>query len=269
MRILLCLNKDIYSANALNYLMDFFKGDEVKICFSEGVGVKKEIDDLEDLLHWEQSVPIGDLFPAIEKSDSNSKNRFKTFNEISDFYNAEILHFANINVDGAKYLKETWQVDLVVSIRYGVILKEEFISCPKVGILNLHSGILPKYRGIMSTFWAMLNGEKQIGSTLHKITDNKIDSGEILAISKRDISAEKSLMYNIASLYEQGCKNIITAVNDIRKCGKIDVKFKDENTGPSSYHSYPTKSDFEDFKKKFKILDEKEFFEEIINLYLN
>ena len=254
---------------ALNYLIGDLKGDEVKICFSDGVGVKKEVDELEKLLFWEQQFPIGDLFPSLEKENDLVGNRFKTFNEISEQNDIEILNFKNINLDGAQYLKSTWSVDLVISVRYGVILKEEFISCPKIGILNLHSGILPKYRGIMSTFWAMLNGEKQIGATLHKITDSEIDSGEILAISKRDVCKNKSLIYNIASLYEQGCKDIITAVNDVRKSGKIDVNFKDKNTEASIYNSYPTKSDFEDFKKKFKVSDKKEFFEEIITLYLN
>lgn len=52
--------------------------------------------------------------------------------------------------------------------------------------LNIHSAILPKYRGAHSGTWALINGEHASGVTLHKISD-KFDAGEILSIEKFDI----------------------------------------------------------------------------------
>ena len=46
--------------------------------------------------------------------------------------------------------------DLVVSIRYRRILRDSAIAIPRCGVINLHSGILPDYRGVMATFWAIL-----------------------------------------------------------------------------------------------------------------
>ena len=54
MNILLCLNKDIYSCVALNYLAESLKGDNVKICFSDGVGSPTNAPQLEQLLFWER-----------------------------------------------------------------------------------------------------------------------------------------------------------------------------------------------------------------------
>jgi methionyl-tRNA formyltransferase len=62
--------------------------------------------------------------------------------------------------------------DLIVSIRYRRILKDEVIAIPRLGVLNLHSGVLPDYKGVMATFWAMLQNEEMIGATLHRIVDN-------------------------------------------------------------------------------------------------
>jgi methionyl-tRNA formyltransferase len=50
---------------------------------------------------------------------------------------------------------------LIVSIRFGGILKEKVINIPTKGIINLHSGILPRYKGVMATFWAMKNNDNK------------------------------------------------------------------------------------------------------------
>ena len=49
---------------------------------------------------------------------------------------------------------------------YRRILKAAAIQIPRHGVLNLHSGLLPAYKGLMATFWATLNGEEEIGCTL-------------------------------------------------------------------------------------------------------
>lgn len=256
MKILLCLNKDIYSCIALNHLIDFLKNDEIKICFSSGVGVVKEVEELNELLFLEQKFLLNDFLLGLKKEG----NYFKNFDEIIESNKIELLEFNNINIDGAVYLKNSWQCDLVISIRYGKIFKDDFISAPTIGILNLHSGILPKYRGIMSTFWAMLDGQNEIGTTLHEVTDNQIDKGETLAISRELVRKDKSLIFNICSLYEEGCNNIKLVVSNIRKSGNVSsILDSEEIDVDSSYHSYPSKLDFEKFKERFKLIDKNEF----------
>jgi len=68
--------------------------------------------------------------------------------------------------------------DLAVSIFYGKIFKNDFIS--KCGsIINLHNAPLPKYRGVSPINWALKNEESQHGITIHKIHEG-IDDGDIL-----------------------------------------------------------------------------------------
>ncbi|MBL6664893.1 MAG: hypothetical protein ISQ34_03525 [Rickettsiales bacterium] len=254
----MCINRDIYGCIALNHLIHFVHCDEVKICFSDGVGVVKKVEELNNLLFWEQQFPLEDLC-------SIGGGHFRTFDEIVESDNIEVLQFDNINRDGVEYLQDNWQVDLVVSIRYGVIFKEEFIALPKIGIVNLHSGILPKYRGIMSTFWAMLNGEKEIGTTLHKITDRTVDEGQTLVINKVKVKNDKSLVYNICSLYEGGCESIKSVINAIRTDGEIKpIMDANAGDGVSNYYSYPSALDFEKFKERFKVLDKEEFFSDVV-----
>lgn len=59
------------------------------------------------------------------------------------------------------------------------ILKEPFLSIPKYGCLNRHASLLPKYRGRLSPFWALLHGEQETGVSIHQVTEG-IDEGDIL-----------------------------------------------------------------------------------------
>jgi methionyl-tRNA formyltransferase len=71
------------------------------------------------------------------------------------------------------------RVDLAVSIFYDKIIRPEFIdSCQR--IVNLHNGPLPRYRGVSPINWALKNGERSHGVTIHEITPG-IDDGPIVS----------------------------------------------------------------------------------------
>lgn len=72
-----------------------------------------------------------------------------------------------------------WRVDLAFSVTYSHILPEWFIDrCSR--ILNLHNGPLPRYRGVSPINWALKNGERTHGVTIHELTAG-IDAGPIVA----------------------------------------------------------------------------------------
>lgn len=70
--------------------------------------------------------------------------------------------------------------DLILSIYYRKIISQEIISTAKMGAINLHPAPLPKYRGCVPTYWAIINGETFAGTTLHFMTGG-IDDGRIIA----------------------------------------------------------------------------------------
>jgi len=115
---------------------------------------------------------------------------------------------------GQRMLRES-RPDLIISIRYRRILRDEAIAIPADGVINLHSGVLPDYRGVMATFWAMLAGEREIGSTLHWIVDSGIDTGPIIEVRRRATRPESSYLVNALGLYADGCNMIAQAVSAI------------------------------------------------------
>ena len=73
--------------------------------------------------------------------------------------------------------------DLFIVVAYGKILPEEIINTPKLGSINIHYSLLPKYRGASPVESAILNGDTETGVTIQKMTF-EMDSGSIIAQEK-------------------------------------------------------------------------------------
>jgi methionyl-tRNA formyltransferase len=131
--------------------------------------------------------------------------------------------------------------ELIVSVRYRRILKDEAIAIPEHGVLNLHSGILPEYRGVMATFWAMLAGEPEIGTTLHRIVDSGIDTGPVIGIQRQAVEYGASYLENVLGLYPDGCAAIAQAIDDIQATGTVTAQ--EQITGTGRYYRSPTEAD--------------------------
>jgi methionyl-tRNA formyltransferase len=103
--------------------------------------------------------------------------------------------------------------DLIVSVRYRRILRDEAIALPRHGVINLHSGVLPDYQGVMATFWALLAGEQTLGCTLHRIVDPGIDTGPVLGIATRRADYSAGYLRNLLALYPAGVALIADAID--------------------------------------------------------
>ena len=146
--------------------------------------------------------------------------------------------------DGLQVLAGT-QPDLVISIRYRHILREAAIAIPRLGVLNLHSGILPDYRGVMATFWAMLDAADEIGTTLHWIVDSGIDTGPVIEIRKRPTRSVSSYLANVLGLYAGGCETIATAVRTIAASSSLPTQ---QQSSGGRYFSAPKAADIGRFE---------------------
>ena len=77
--------------------------------------------------------------------------------------------------------------DLIVVAAYGQILPQALLDVPKFGCLNVHTSLLPKYRGAAPIQWAMLNGDSETGVTIMKM-DAGLDTGDIVSEERTAIS---------------------------------------------------------------------------------
>ena len=76
-------------------------------------------------------------------------------------------------------LIRTLAPELTVVAAYGRILPEDILAAPKLGSINVHSSLLPKYRGAAPINWAVINGETETGITTFFLK-HEIDTGEVI-----------------------------------------------------------------------------------------
>lgn len=82
--------------------------------------------------------------------------------------------------------------DLIVVAAYGRILPQEILDYPRLGCINVHSSLLPKYRGSAPIHWAILNGDQESGVTIMKMV-LALDAGDILAQRATPIDPDETV----------------------------------------------------------------------------
>ena len=82
--------------------------------------------------------------------------------------------------------------DLIVVVAYGKIIPREIIDIPKYGIINVHSSLLPKYRGASPIHSAILNGDKETGVSIMYI-EEELDSGDVILTESCEITETDTL----------------------------------------------------------------------------
>lgn len=220
MKITLLVNWDSASAHALNLLAPSLKAFDVSVFYTRKTR--------------RQSMMPNTLKALAEFEEQQLIQKQYIFHALD----AQLLN----DINGTDFQKfSNSKPDLIISIRHMSILKEKVIRTPSFGIINLHSGLLPSYQGVMASFWAMKNKELNIGTTLHLIEDSSIDTGAIISQSSTATRFNKSYYWNMMNIYHDGCQNIIKAINQVSNGGLLQTQAQ---SGPSNYFSFPTEQDF-------------------------
>ncbi len=193
-------------------------------------------------------------------NNNTTLTQLLSFASLQQKYHIPFKNFTMVNTtQGLSFLKQQ-DADLWLSIRYGKIFKKPAIALPRKGIINLHSGILPDYRGVMATFRAMLNGDSHIGCSLHFIDDDNIDQGRIISRTKILLQKNHSYLWNLINLYTEGCQLLIDAVETLANNNEIFfIKNRDGNKLQGRYFSFPTPQDLCQFAElSYQLFDELE-----------
>lgn len=134
--------------------------------------------------------------------------------------------------------------DLILSLQCRNILRNEFLKIPKIGVFNLHNAPLPLLRGCDPFAWAIEDGLTNMGTTIHRISDEGIDNGPIYAQKFWNISPRD----NAWSLYQSALNNADDLLRIFFK-NLIHPGFLEQNQSDtfSTYHSI-NQFDFKNLK---------------------
>jgi folate-dependent phosphoribosylglycinamide formyltransferase PurN len=138
-------------------------------------------------------------------------------------------------------------VDLIVSIACPQIFKRDLLRLPARGCINLHGALLPRYQGMLPSFWVLARGERETGVTVHWM-DEAIDHGDILLqrpVPIRDNDTVHSLVRR--SKVEAGRYLLVEAIGLIER-GEAPHVPMDMRLG--SYVSFPDDAAVQEFRRR-------------------
>lgn len=120
--------------------------------------------------------------------------------------------------------------EYIFSVYSRIILNKDVLGIPSNGCINIHPSLLPKYAGPVPTAWAILNNEKEVGVTIHKMV-KKIDAGPIMYQKKIKIKKDETGFELHKRVMNESLKFLIKNYNNI-----LFQKFKlKKQTGNGSY----------------------------------
>ncbi len=163
---------------------------------------------------------------------------------VLDAHDIPLIHLNNaVNSEESVTRIRSFQPDLLVSIVGAEIFRQPILELAPKGCINLHTSLLPKYRGLMPTFWVLKNGEKQTGVSVFFVAEG-IDDGPIIIQKPMDIPAGMTQAELIKKSKQLGMDAIIEAIELI---DTESVSLIENNDNDSSYFSLPTRQDVREF----------------------
>lgn len=136
-------------------------------------------------------------------------------------------------------------VDVVLSVSAPEVFEPTVLDAPRWGCLNVHTSKLPKYRGMLPTFWALYHGDDELGVTVHTMAE-EIDQGAIVRQTTVPIPADATLDDVIELGKRTGGRLAATALHDVAD-GTVTL---DPMDGEESYFSFPTVAERREFQRR-------------------
>jgi methionyl-tRNA formyltransferase len=136
--------------------------------------------------------------------------------------------------------------DLLVSVACPYILRDKLLSLPSQGCINIHHAPLPRYKGMMPTFWQMYQGERQVGVTIHTMAA-RVDEGSALLQEQLPIVPGESLDCLIRRTKRHGAHCMVKVLRQVAQGTQTIVAAEDLN---GSYFTFPTPDEIREFRRR-------------------
>ncbi len=184
------------------------------------------------------------LMGSLRKSASST--RFYSLKQLCDAHGVEFEHVGNPNdasyIDGMASRKP----EVLVSVACPYILKEKLLSVPPKGCINIHHAPLPRYKGMMPSFWQMFHGEQSVGVTVHYMVP-KVDEGAALVQASMAIEPGETLDSLICRSKRHGAHCMAQALRDVANGTAKAIPL---NQSEGTYFTFPKIEEMRTFHRK-------------------
>lgn len=122
----------------------------------------------------------------------------------------------SVRTDDAVSIVRNIAPDCVVVVAFGKIIPPEMLAIPRLGFVNVHGSLLPKYRGAAPIQWAVIDGEKRTGVTTMQM-DEGLDTGDILDVMSTDIGENETSGELFDRLAPMGAELIVKTLEKLEQ----------------------------------------------------
>jgi methionyl-tRNA formyltransferase len=143
----------------------------------------------------------------------------------------ELLQPEKVSDAGFVSYVKAKKADVFIVVDYGRFLNKDLLEAPEKGCINLHPSLLPRYRGAAPVNWAVLNGDRETGNTVIKLTE-RMDAGKIIVQEKIAIDDGENAFELSEKLSKSGAGLVLKALEVIEK---HEERFKDQDESAASY----------------------------------
>lgn len=133
------------------------------------------------------------------------------------------------------------QADVFIVVAYGQILSPEILAMPRLGCINVHGSLLPKYRGAAPIQWSIYHGETETGVTT-MLMDEGMDTGAMLLTTRTPIGLLENAEQIAARLSQQGANLLIETLLQLEQ-GEIEAT--PQNLAEATYAPLIQKEDYQ------------------------
>ncbi|KEQ78398.1 hypothetical protein M438DRAFT_285793 [Aureobasidium pullulans EXF-150] len=207
---------------------------------------KQKHFDLEELAFFERQLYQDIVIPFLGTSDP-SGSMCMTVEQMRVHYGILVQHILDVNDPAFLDVLQRNFIDIGMSIRcyqkFGKGIINHFSGSRK--LLNLHPGVLPNYRGVMTTIRAMRNGDESFGYSLHEINEDW-DAGHILDIRTCPLTRKPMLQY-MNDVYDVGVEMAVDSVDKISR-GEV-LAATEQSEADSRYYPFPTTDELADYRQ--------------------
>lgn len=170
------------------------------------------VPSLEKLMEEHEIIGV---FTKVDKPNTRGKKiKYTPVKEYALEHNIPVYQPNSLRVEETFEIIKELNPDLIVVVAYGKIIPNNIIEYPKYGIINVHSSLLPKFRGAAPINAAIIAGEKESGVTIMDIAE-ELDAGDIILAGKTEINEEDTFLTLHDRLKVIGAEKLVEAVRAI------------------------------------------------------
>jgi methionyl-tRNA formyltransferase len=164
--------------------------------------------------------------------------QFPPVKECAVKYDIPVLQPAKIKTEEAVWELKKFEADIFVVAAFGQILSKEILDMPRLGCVNIHASLLPKYRGAAPINWCIIDGEEKTGVTIMQMNEG-LDTGDILNVKEVPIDRKETAETLFDKLSKAGAELIVETLPKLERGEVTPIK---QDDAKSSYAKIMHKS---------------------------